>query len=793
LFVSGPAGIGKTRFCEELVEQTEAEGWSVLRSAGRQQTAAVPFWPIVEAVQAVMVERPYLANALADADRALLTRLAGFGADQPSAPVHRHAVLHLVANLVAAMGAPRSLLFLDDLHNVDDDTLALAEVLAAAPAPRGIVLVATYRTGTGERESAMARSTVARGFGAEVTLHPLRRADTDAVVGEALGRPASEADRELAWQLSEGNPFFALEVAAALSSDEAAGGSGAYGAIDIRLQRLPAGTLELLRSVAVVAYEFSADEFAALGGVDADGALEHLQVALGEGVIARQASSYRYRHDLVRDRLTEGVTPAERAAAHAAAAGRLAALAAPAARIAHHLLAAGSPEESLPWLRRAAADAMTVGAYADALMAANRALQVAPGDPPMLALRADALNALGEPGAAAAYSLAMAVSSEPERAALAVRRAKALIMAGDIPAAMDTLGSVRSVPAEARAQLEVARGLACWCTGALDDAEEAGRQAKRLAEETGQLRDFVDATMVLAMVAHERGGWPQRLSLDMLDPTIAPDLAAVVIDAHLCVAESYLYGGVPYADVIQFASELRRDAADSAAPRAEAFATTLLGEAHLLMGDAETAAGYLRAAAEQHQRVGVLCGEALSLQRLAEAALAQGDQSQARSALSGALMAARGSPLGTRHLLHRVYGTAVRAAADSQIALAAVDEAARAVRGPSEACPPCSITFTVPATIACASAGDLERATAYLTAAEQVAAAFYPRGGWPAALDEARGYVALANGDGDSALRLFSGAADAFTHLGQALDASRCRDQLAALNGGGKVSGRSGS
>jgi tetratricopeptide (TPR) repeat protein len=283
------------------------------------------------------------------------------------------------------------------------------------------------------------------------------------------------------------------------------------------------------------------------------------------------------------------------------------------------------------------------------------------------------------------------------------------------------------VPSPGQGQLWVTRGLAWWCTGALDDAQQAGVEAKRLAEESGNVRDFVDATMVLAMVAHERGAWPQRVSLDLLDARVRPELAAVVMDAHLCLAESYLYGGVPYPEVIRFAQDLQRQAAAANAPRAEAFATTLLGEAHLLMGDAETAFHHLRSAADQHRRVGVLCGEALSLQRLAQAFFALGNTGEGQAALSGALMAARGSPVGTRHLLDRVHGTAIRSAPDPRSAVLAVDEATHAVRGLYETCPPCSINLTVPAAIACADAGDLERATRYLTFAEHVAAAFYPR------------------------------------------------------------------
>ena len=150
-------------------------------------------------------------------------------------------------------------------------------------------------------------------------------------------------------------------------------------------------------------------------------------------------------------------------------------------------------------------------------------------------------------------------------------------------------------------------------------------------------------------------------------------------------------------------------------------------------------------------------------------------------------MAARGSRVATQDLLDRIHGTPIPAATDPAAGLVSVDEAARAIRGPFESCPPCSVNLTVPAAIACADAGDLTRAATYLARSEQVAGAFFPRGGWQAALDEVRGHVAMAAGDAEEAGRLVAGAVAAFEQLGQRFDAARCRDQLQRLTGAGKV------
>ncbi len=107
-----------------------------------------------------------------------------------------------------------------------------------------------------------------------------------------------------------------VDVAAALDANDAVPTTGAYGAVVVRLERLPQDARESLGSVALVAHEFTADEYATLAAVDGDRALEHLEVAMWLG-------------DQV-----------DRAAAHSATADRLAAFGAQPARVVHHLLAA---------------------------------------------------------------------------------------------------------------------------------------------------------------------------------------------------------------------------------------------------------------------------------------------------------------------------------------------------------------------------------------------------------------------------------------------------------------------
>jgi ATP/maltotriose-dependent transcriptional regulator MalT len=116
----------------------------------------------------------------------------------------------------------------------------------------------------------------------------------------------------------------------------------------------------------------------------------------------------------------------------------------------------------------------------------------------------------------------------------------------------------------------------------------------------------------------------------------------------------------------------------------------------------------------------------------------------------------------------------VAAAPDPSRGLAAVEEAESGIRGPAETCPTCSITFLVPAAIASARAGDIDRAGRYVGRADRLVEVIRLPPAWRAAVEEARGHVTRAEGDPEAAAARFREAAARFSLHGQPLDARRC-------------------
>ncbi|MCC2676520.1 MAG: hypothetical protein K0R58_3467, partial [Ramlibacter sp.] len=275
--------------------------------------------------------------------------------------------------------------------------------------------------------------------------------------------------------------------------------------------------------------------------------------------------------------------------------------------------------------------------------------------------------------------------------------------------------------------------------------------------------------------AHARGELHGSVWTDLQETQHLPQLATRVFDGHLCITQRFLYGSKPYAEVIAFADALAAEAQRLGAARGHAFAVTLRGEAKLLSGHLDAAEQDLLAGGRLHRAIGGATGEALSLQRRAELAMHRGQADMARGLLDDALDVARQSSIGF-HLFDRIYGTRIAMAADTDGALAAIEEADAAVRGPLETCPGCRITFAIPATIAAAKAHDMNLAASHERTSEYLANTVMKLPAWYASLHEARAHVALAAGERDAARKEFATAAKGFQDCGQPLDQARCQE-----------------
>ncbi|HEX9711021.1 MAG TPA: BTAD domain-containing putative transcriptional regulator [Actinomycetota bacterium] len=324
-----------------------------------------------------------------------------------------------------------------------------------------------------------------------------------------------------------------------------------------------------------------------------------------------------------------------------------------------------------------------------------------------------------------------------------------------------------------RASALLAQGLVHLNGGELDDAERTAEEARSLAIDAGLGREMGEASALLGMVANMQGRWRDLFRSEFVASVRrAPELAAYVFDAHLCLAEFCLCGRGGHEEIAGYARELLEVAEEAGSTQGRALATLVLGEAELFSGNLGPAEESLSAAEKLHAEADAAGGRALAIQRLAETALARGQRWNAARLLRRGLRLAELNWLAP-HLLVRFHGALVQAAPDSARALEAVRRGEDALAGRAT-CPPCSMGFRVASTIARARAGQLDQAQQELDGAERLAG-MWQGGPWEAAVWEARGELRLAQGDEQQARALFKEAAERFEGLGRPPDAERCR------------------
>ena len=782
LVVRGPAGIGKSALCRELARVAEAQGRTAVVATAVADGG--PYAPITAAAEQIIDARSGVVAEVGERAAAVLGRLTPL-ADSEMVHEHpptRHEVIGAVRRLLLAT-AESVVLVVDDLHLADEATIDL--LLQLDSPDRRLVLVLAFRGE--EAPDALVRGLARLGRAgrtAELDLVPLGDAEAADLVAHAS---TSVRDPEAVTRIVEvagGNPFLVLEVARSPVAGVPSLTPSRREAVLARLVDLAPAHIALLERLALAGDGLDPSSLVALAGAPEDDVAACIDDALRTGVLVVDGATYRFRHDLVRQALIDRVPPHTRAVVHREMATALAEAEAPARLVARHWVAGGRPAEAQPWRLAAAREALKLGAYRDALAQLDPLLDLDSEHLDALRLRADALDAIGSPAAPAAYATAAGVVGGDEAQDLQAKRALATIKLGDGDGALAILATAEPVSVEGR----LAEALAWAGAAALGYADpELGSQksaeARRLALESGDTESLVIASWANAAAAHARGDLRRSVQVDLDETQSLPRLAASVFDGQLCMTQRLLYGARPYADVVAFADSLAVEADRIGAARGSAFAVTIRGEAKLLSGDLDGAQADLERGADLHRAIGADTGESFALQRLAEVALHRGDDAGAVRLLDEALAIARESEVGF-HLFDRIYGTRVALADATDGGLSAVEEAEEAVRGPIETCPGCRITLAMPAAIASAKAGDLDRADAWLEQAEYLTSVVMRLPAWDAALEEARGHRVLAGGDVDEAMERFRSAADGFAAAGHRLDHERC---AALAESGGKV------
>lgn len=469
IFVEGEPGIGKTRLAREFADLAIQSGAIEINALCDSVTTGLPYLPLRRAFRRSLPNfdpATVEAASVAELDELLLV-LPDLGRFHAGATLAEHAgdpgLVHgafgsFIAQL--SQGVPL-LVTLDDLQWCDHETVALLPALGRAIREARCVVLGMYRgddLGFEHPLSPMISEMHRQRSAARVQLPALTSEETGELVRQMLPALASRQSVEQIHVHSNGNPFFIEEFVGDLrdrgaheTTDGHVGLSGTpipdgvREAIQARFQRLSRESQAVLQAAAVLGRSVSGAVLEKLLERD-----EHRLTAdmLDEAVSARLLSSnasgedYVFCHDLVREVLYQGISPAQRARIHRHAADALGAAGADVTGVdvGRHLLGAGSladRDEIARYFVGAAEAALRIYAYDTAAVQLRRAEEyVQAGDIPAPAdvsrLLARALAGGGDiPGAVAAYDRALSVlgpdCSRAERAELRLELATNLI------------------------------------------------------------------------------------------------------------------------------------------------------------------------------------------------------------------------------------------------------------------------------------------------------------------------------------------------------------------------------
>jgi DNA-binding CsgD family transcriptional regulator len=334
VWLSGEAGVGKTRLAQEIGHVAADSGACVLWSRCIEADGAPPYWPWAEIVRAFIRERSQdefaaLAGSTAGRLAVLLPELQQSGSSSPQPPPRetasdRFLLFEAVRTFLERACSDRPVvLIIDDVQHAGRNSLLLLEFIARELASWKVLIVVTCRD---DDISPSVRQTLGELARVGVQTLPLTGVDvehTRHLITQVSGRECSEELARLVHARTRGNPFFVTELAQLQSSDGAAIPETVRAALARRLSRFSDCTNRLLLVGSVMGQAFDVllvrsvlrdvSEADLLAGVE-----EALHRRVIEPAPKRGENWYQFRHALIRDALYDSASPSRRARWHAA-------------------------------------------------------------------------------------------------------------------------------------------------------------------------------------------------------------------------------------------------------------------------------------------------------------------------------------------------------------------------------------------------------------------------------------------------------------------------------------------
>ena len=513
VYVTGEAGIGKSRLAHELAAIAEGTGARVFRGRAVPGSGAAAFRPLTEALA------PVVATVEQSADLApwlpALATIVPTASPLPqhadvTAPVRGEAVLRLLAS---ACGPGGAVVVLEDLHWGDPETVAVVEHLTDNLGRAPVLCVVTVRDDEPGAARELIRRVAAARTALVLTLGRLNDVQVGAMVYSCAGASDPGAIARIV-SVAEGVPFLIEEllVSPGLPASFAA-------TVESRLAALSDTDRRVLVTAAAFGRHFDWRLLASASAVSPDEVVDALDRGVGAQLLSVHGDGFRFRHALTADAVFQSVVPPRREAFASAA---LAALDEVGGDVPAHLAERAGQSERAGRLHLALGEeALDRGALHTALVALDRATALLPEGDERDAAGArlvDVLALAGRADDAATLGRRLVVRLPGSRAAAVhLRVAAAAIATARWEAAREHLaaaGALVDRPA-LTAELTVREAELAYETGDTARAEASAREALTVATREELAAVECEALQILGRCARRRSlvdaeGWFRR-------------------------------------------------------------------------------------------------------------------------------------------------------------------------------------------------------------------------------------------------------------------------------------------
>jgi class 3 adenylate cyclase/tetratricopeptide (TPR) repeat protein len=355
--VVAPAGVGKSRLCQEFADQCRQRGIRVFEAQCEAHTQDIPLVPVLELMRSRFGITA--GDSDTDAQNKITSELLALGTDvgtaeelelvfdflgvrDPDAPeipmkgdARNRRLRDLVRRLVQATNREPSVVLIEDLHWVDPASEVFLETLVDAVPGSGGLVVANFRP---EYRAAWMTGSHYR----QIPLTTLPHDALESLLAELLGSdPSLDGLAELIGERTGGNPFYVEEIVRELDESGTLDGErGAYrmareidelpvpptvqAILAARIDRLPAEAKVTLQAAAAIGTETSRTLLAEVVDLS-DEALDQAIRVLIETEFLHETALYpeqvlAFRHPLTQEVAYSSQLAQARARAHTAVA-----------------------------------------------------------------------------------------------------------------------------------------------------------------------------------------------------------------------------------------------------------------------------------------------------------------------------------------------------------------------------------------------------------------------------------------------------------------------------------------